>query len=581
MNAHSAVSQIASFLLDWAVRAAFLAAVAGLVVAVFRIRDVRTRLALWSAVLFGSLVLPAVRPFTPPLLPPLQAPVSAARTHARVHIVPRHLVRAAAAPSTTTAPRRSYLPEVALGAWAAGTLLLLARLLTGLILARRAIRTAVPVADGTRHMRGLRVLESARVSVPLTAGVLRPAVLLPQDWRGWDSERLRAVLAHERSHVERRDGLVRVAAQLHRAVLWFSPVSWWLDGHLADLAECASDDSAMAETMDRSAYAAVVLDFFRAGKKRLAIEGLAMAQGGSAERRIDRILAGGPLCGRLRRSTLIAVLALTAGSVVLVAALQNAPVAPVPPSAAAVPHVAAAPPAPAAPSSPDAPVAPAAPAAPEPAAAPEPEGNGDGWVLFHGNSSTMSGDTDDLREAQSMHDRAKQDMIWIRRDGKAWVIKDAGLLRHASELFRPVEDLSGKQEALNQEMEAFNQQQEAMEKAMEKVRGKMPRLDEDLKKLEEQLRVHEPTAEQLSELQEKLAAMQSRLEEAQEGMGARQEEINRKMEEFASKQEDLARIQEQFGKDQEKAAAQAERTLERLLNDAIRNGLAQPCDPAH
>ena len=70
MNAHSAASQMTSFLLDWAVRAAFLAALAGLLIAILRLRDIRTRLALWSALVFGCLVLPAVRPLMPPLLPP-------------------------------------------------------------------------------------------------------------------------------------------------------------------------------------------------------------------------------------------------------------------------------------------------------------------------------------------------------------------------------------------------------------------------------------------------------------------------------------------------------------------------------
>jgi beta-lactamase regulating signal transducer with metallopeptidase domain len=252
-------------------------------------------------------------------------------------------------------------------------------LLIGLFLARRVVRTAAPIRDKTRQMLGLRVLESARVNVPLTARVLRPVSLLPETWREWESERLRAVLAHERSHIERRDGLIRVAARLHRAVLWFSPVAWWLDRHLADLAECASDDAALAETLDRSAYTAIVLDFVRAGK-RIEMEGLAMARGGPATRRIDRILAGGPLGGRLRRSTLFAVLALMAGSVAVVAAFQNGPPAPVKPSPAALPPEASVPPPPG--------VAPAEPHVPVPPPTPSPLlpvvpgwKSIDGWVL--------------------------------------------------------------------------------------------------------------------------------------------------------------------------------------------------------
>ncbi|MGA3026854.1 MAG: M56 family metallopeptidase [Bryobacteraceae bacterium] len=581
MNAHSAASQMVSFLLDWAVRAAFLAAVAGLVAAIVRIRDVRTRLALWSALLFGSLALPAVRPFMPPVLTPLLSPMSPPAVVTRAFVAAPAVLRHASPPvrarATTPPPGiagapRSYLAETAAGLWAAGTLLLLARLFTGLILARRVIRASAVVEDRIGRMRGLRVLESARVTVPLTAGVFRPVVVLPEDWRQWESERLRAVLAHERSHVERRDALIRVAAQLHRALLWFSPVAWWLERHLADLAECASDDSALAETVDRSAYAAIVLDFFRVGRKRLSIEGLAMAQGGSAERRIDRILAGGPLCARLRRSTLIAVLALTAGSVALVAALQNQPGAAVPPAASAV-----------SPPPPTAKPAPAAKpeAAPRPARAPRPGEPGSAWFIFHGGAARGSGGTDDIREAQSVYDRAKRDMIWIRRGGRAWVISDAGLLGSARDLFLTADGLSDKQEALAKQQEEFAHHQQAMAEAMEKLRGNMPRIEADLKKLEEQVRVQAPTADQLSKLQERLSQMQSRLAEAQAAMSGHQDEMARKMAEFALRQEDLGRLQDQFGKEQEKAAEQAGHMLERLLDEAIRSGLARPCDPTY
>jgi beta-lactamase regulating signal transducer with metallopeptidase domain len=563
------------FLLDWAVRAAFLAALAGLVAAIARIHNIRTRLALWSALLSGSLALPAVRPFMPPLLLPR---ASAAHVSLRAPVILHHVARVTAAPSRIAEPRPSDLSEMALGLWAAGALLLLARLCTGLIFARRVVRAAAPVADKIRHMRGLRVLESVRVNVPLTAGVFRPVVLLPEEWRTWDAERLRAVLAHERSHVERCDGLVRMAARVHRAVLWFSPVAWWLERHLADLAECASDDAALAETADSSAYAAIVLDFCRAGRKRLSIEGLAMAQGGSAERRIDRILSSGPLRTRLKRTTLVAVLALTGGSVALVAALQSQPpAASVPSAAPTAPPIAPAPPSPH-------PLAVPEPAvAPEPPVAPDSKESIDSWVLFRGDSFLTMGlqAPVDLREAQAMHDRAKRDMIWLRRGPKKWAIQDADLLQRVGDLLRPVEQWLKKDEALNQQREVLNQQQKALSEAMANVRVTMPHLEDELKMLEEQLRVREPTSEQLARLQEQLGAMQDRLGQAQAGKGSREAELSRKMDELARRQDDIRRIQEASGEEQDKASDEAQHMLEKLLDEAVHSGLARPCDPTY
>ena len=58
--------------------------------------------------------------------------------------------------------------------------------------------------------------------------------------------KLDAVIAHEVSHVVRRDALTQRLSLLHRAIFWFSPLAWWLDRHLAELAEQASDEAALS-----------------------------------------------------------------------------------------------------------------------------------------------------------------------------------------------------------------------------------------------------------------------------------------------------------------------------------------------
>ncbi len=66
--------------------------------------------------------------------------------------------------------------------------------------------------------------ESESVSVPLTLGVLRPMVLIPSGWRDWESTKLSAVIAHELSHVKRKDTLTRALSLIYRSVFWFSPL---------------------------------------------------------------------------------------------------------------------------------------------------------------------------------------------------------------------------------------------------------------------------------------------------------------------------------------------------------------------
>lgn len=186
------------------------------------------------------------------------------------------------------------------------TLLFLGRLLLGIVFSRGLVRGArpIPESDVTRGLTNderkrysavpLRLSESELISVPITLGILRPIILLPVEWREWGPAALLAVLAHERSHVTRRDALTQRLSLLHRAVFWFSPLSWWLHRCLADAAEEASDEAALISGADRAQYAETLLSFFvtlQQTPRRVHWQGVSMAKAGQAEKRVDRILA--------------------------------------------------------------------------------------------------------------------------------------------------------------------------------------------------------------------------------------------------------------------------------------------------
>src|SRR5262249_19633349 len=116
--------------------------------------------------------------------------------------------------------------------------LFLLRLSLGLALTLRLIRKAEPLAG--RDDLHLRV--SSDVLTPVTFG---STILLPDQWSAWDPAMQRAVLSHERSHVERGDFYIQLLASVHRAIFWFNPLGWWLHWRLAELAELESDDAAL------------------------------------------------------------------------------------------------------------------------------------------------------------------------------------------------------------------------------------------------------------------------------------------------------------------------------------------------
>jgi beta-lactamase regulating signal transducer with metallopeptidase domain len=227
---------------------------------------------------------------------------------------------------------------IALGIYFLVALMLLARLFVGMWFSRRLARAANHINDreALRLLRfraciaGIeapRLKECAALRVPATVGVWRAAILLPLNWRAWTAEQLDAILAHELSHVARRDALTQLLSLVHRAIFWFSPLAWWLDRELTELAEQASDEAALAGGADRTRYAETLLGFFaqlESARGRVWWQGVSMAKksrAGSAERRVDRILAWkGTMT--MKKSLAIAVVALAAPVIFLAAAVH-------------------------------------------------------------------------------------------------------------------------------------------------------------------------------------------------------------------------------------------------------------------
>jgi beta-lactamase regulating signal transducer with metallopeptidase domain len=287
---------------------------------------------------------------------------SETRTELSVTASPR--VNAAANPASGGAVKHWNISgaSIAIAIYLAMAVLLLSRLFIGWMLGRRLIRSSQPIRDPRASLSlSLRAFpghlyeapllaESQAVAVPVTLGVLRPVILLPPDWREWESDKLNAVLAHELSHIGRNDALTQRLSKLHRAIYWFSPLAWWLDRELARLAEEASDEAALASGADRERYAEMLVRFFeaiRAASGRVWWQGVSMAAGGDAAKRVDRILSWkGAVTMRLRKTFVAALAAialpllLAAASIQFTAHAQQtappsriAPVATVPPQA--------------------------------------------------------------------------------------------------------------------------------------------------------------------------------------------------------------------------------------------------------
>jgi beta-lactamase regulating signal transducer with metallopeptidase domain len=93
-------------------------------------------------------------------------------------------------------------------------------------------------------MTDARVATHPAIAVPLTMGVRRPMIALPDAWHAWTDEALDAVLAHEQAHIRRHDTRSTVIVRIAVACFWFNPLMWLGLRRLTALAEFAADDDA-------------------------------------------------------------------------------------------------------------------------------------------------------------------------------------------------------------------------------------------------------------------------------------------------------------------------------------------------
>ena len=77
-----------------------------------------------------------------------------------------------------------------------------------------------------RLCRPLEVRQSALVSSPLTYGVLRPVILIPEDMERNDEAALTYILTHEYIHVRRFDSVAKLAFAAVLCGHWFNPLAW-------------------------------------------------------------------------------------------------------------------------------------------------------------------------------------------------------------------------------------------------------------------------------------------------------------------------------------------------------------------
>jgi beta-lactamase regulating signal transducer with metallopeptidase domain len=297
-------------------------ACAGLASVVLSRASARLRHALWSAALAGALALPAL-PLVLPALPLALLPAKEPASEARPAFEPgpalateplqagAPLARTAGAPPVQEPagpepPSLADLPPGALlfGVWLLGVLALLGSLAGSLVSVRRLEREARDLTDESwaaplrqaRQLLGIarpvRLVESSRVAVPMTAGALRPVIFLPAEAEAWSEERRRLVLLHELTHVRRVDWPLQVLGLAARALHWCNPLAWIALRCSGTAREHSCDEGVLALGAKPSVYAKHLLEIAVSISERTSapVSALAMARRSQLEGRFMSIL---------------------------------------------------------------------------------------------------------------------------------------------------------------------------------------------------------------------------------------------------------------------------------------------------
>ena len=375
---------------------------------------------------------------------------------------------------------------------------------------------------GVRRQVALRLVDTG--DSPVTAGWWRPVVLLPVAVAmRLPADLVEALLAHELAHVRRHDYLVNLVQCAAEALLFYHPVTWWLSRRIRAERELVADDLASEALGDRRRLALALSELDRhIGERSPAphVHYAPAAHGGHLMSRIQQLVR--PQRRAMGATTLLPLVGL---ALVGVAFYAQARMAPEIPAAAQTTPVAV-----------------------------MEVGDGDTYALVREGEDgyTMSGDTSDRTAIEAAQRAIDGDFLWFRRDGAAWVVRDAELVAQARAAWARTDGLTEQMHALEARMTPHAEQLQALGARMEAM--VVPNAFDT-----PEVRAAEARMASLGERMGPLAAEQAALGmRMQSASTADRQRMAREAEALAVKQEALAEEMERYAETMERAAERME-----------------------
>ncbi len=118
--------------------------------------------------------------------------------------------------------------------------------------------------QGREHIAArVRLAVSPLVTSPVTWGLFRPVIVVPESWLEESPEQLRCGLAHEWSHIDRRDFRAAYLAALVEIGFYYQPLYWLLKRRLQLSQDQLADSLAQTESESTADYAQLLINLAR------------------------------------------------------------------------------------------------------------------------------------------------------------------------------------------------------------------------------------------------------------------------------------------------------------------------------
>jgi beta-lactamase regulating signal transducer with metallopeptidase domain len=229
---------------------------------------------------------------------------------------------------------------------------------------------------------------------------------------------------------------------------------------------------------------------------------------------------------------------------------------------------------------------PAAPVAPAPPAAARPRGYAYGWsdagvegvegfsyviVSRDAEATSGSGRAADFQEARRLGEEIEGDFLWVRLDGRRYMIEEPEWVARAHALLGPQREIGARQREVGREQSSVGREQSrigARQSRIGRFQSEVAARQAEVARFMAERQRRRLSIRELEGMMEELAAEQERLARHQQALAEQIVPLSRRQEELGGQQEALSR-------EMREVARRGMRELRALVEDAVRSGVAR------